>query len=73
MNYPLNHSVRLLGPTLIYIDSEGSLIELRLNDQQVQSIVTDWNSQPDEELSEDEARHMLKPPQGHVAVYAPPS
>jgi hypothetical protein len=43
LDYPLDWKGRLLGPTLIYIDNQGSPIELRLNDEQVQLVVDDWN------------------------------
>lgn len=71
LNYPLNMNVRLTGPTLIYIDSEGNHIQLGLNNYQAQSIITDCNNQPSGDLAEGEAPHMLNPPLGHIVVCAP--
>lgn len=71
LNYPLNMKVTLNGPTLIYIDTEGNPIQLSLNNYQAQSVINDWNDQPNDDLADGERPHMLNPPLGHVAVYAP--
>lgn len=70
LEYPLNLNARLDGPTLIYIDAEGSLIHLTLNSHQVQSVVADWNNQPDSDLAEGEAPSTLSPPLGHTGTSA---
>lgn len=71
LNYPLNMNVILNGPTLIYIDTEGNPIQLSLNNYQVQGVINDWNNQPSDDLEEGIRPHVLNPPQGHVAEYAP--
>lgn len=58
LNYPLRYnSISLSGPTLFYIDREGTPIQLALNDEQVQAIIDDWNAEPGDSNS-----HTLKPP-----------
>lgn len=68
LKYPLNMIVHLNGPTLIYIDTDGNPIQLSLNDFQVQSIVNDWNDQPNGDLEEGMKPYLLNPPVGHVAT-----
>ena len=71
LNYPLELGARrLLGPTLIYLDSEGDVIELRLNGEQVQGLIDDWNSQPDDDREEGEAAYALRPPRAQQATAA---
>lgn len=63
IKYPMEwRGGRLLGPTLIYINEDGIPIELRLNDEQVQVIVDDWNARDilDSEIGEEVDR--LRPP-----------
>ena len=40
LDYPVNmRSLEITGPTVLYIDEEGNLIEAVLNDEQKQSVV----------------------------------
>lgn len=62
INYPVNLSARrIAGPTLIYVDESGALIELQLTNEQVQTFVDDWNSGEDEP-EPGYVPHELKPP-----------
>lgn len=61
IGYPMDWRTRLLGPAMHYIDKNGTPIELRLTNDQVQMIVDDWNSGPDDSEPGDMPT-VLKPP-----------
>lgn len=77
LTYPLAYnSLYLDGPTLIYLDEEGTPIQLQLSNEQVQAIVNDQNvinnAINDNVLEEGATPCILKPPQGHVVtIYVP--
>lgn len=63
LTYPLHfNSIDLKGPTLIYIDQEGSPIQLGLTDEQVQTTLDGWNAAAILESEIGEKPHQLKPP-----------
>lgn len=64
LNYPIDHRGRLLEPTLIYIDDSGSLVELRLNREQVQMVVDDWNTGENLNSEFGEVPAQLRSPRG---------
>ena len=63
LNYPLTYnSLHLPGPTLFYIDEEGTPVQLQLTNEQVQAIVDDWNTGEILDSEIGESTTELKPP-----------
>jgi hypothetical protein len=76
LDYPLDWSGHLLGPTLIYIDNEGTPIQLRLTNDLVQGVIDIWNTNEvlahatEIEYGDNFTGNELKPPraESHVQV-----
>lgn len=63
LSYPLTYnSLRFLGPTLIYLDEAGTPIQLQLTNEQVQTILDDWNTGQVLDSEVGEKVTELKPP-----------
>jgi len=64
LNYPLQYAgISLDGPTLFYIDEDGTPIQMTITNSHVQRVLDDLNAEED---SEDEiggdAPYKFKPP-----------
>lgn len=45
LDYPVTYSaLRLNGPTLFYLDEEGTPIQVQLDNEQAQAVIDDWNT-----------------------------
>lgn len=63
LNYPLQYSgLTITGPTLFYIDQDGTPIQMGLSNEQVQIVLDDWNTATTLESEIGEPVTTLKPP-----------